>query len=162
MKVKYLFLLLFAFGLITACSFNQTIKSTGEAFLQGNWSEDSVANKAQLVNYEQNYFTFTCDSFYLQINSYSKVNLQGGACYDAKAWKEYAKGYYTLNKDTLKFDGVFVDEKFKYKPEKSCYRFGKFTQNFLIIQQSDSLLNLKSLQTGLNHQLVLKQKRLCK
>jgi hypothetical protein len=161
MKIKYLFLLLFVFGLLTACSFNQVIKSGGEAFLQGSWNEDSIANKSQLVNYEQNQFTFKCDSFYLQINSFSKVNLQGGPCYDAKEWQEYAKGYYTLAKDTLKFDGVFVNEKFKYKAEKACYRFGKYTENFLITQQSDSLINLKSLQTGLNHQMVLKVTGVC-
>jgi hypothetical protein len=161
LKINYLLIattLLF----LGACSFNKEVKESGVAFLQGSWNEDSIANKAQLVNYQHNHFTFTCDSFYLQINSFSTVNLQGGPCYAAKEWQEYAKGYYTLAKDTLKFDGVFVDKSFRYKPEKSCYRFGKFTENFLITQQSDSLINLKSLQTGLKHQLVLKQKGICK
>ncbi|MDA9555851.1 fumarate hydratase, partial [Pelobium sp.] len=105
-----------------ACTFNKEKPSTGVAFLQGKWDEDSVENKEQLVSYEQNYITFTCDSFYLKIHTYSKVNLNGGECYNKNNWEEYAKGYYHLVKDTLKLEGNFVNQDYKYKPEGSCYR----------------------------------------
>ncbi|MEO5910117.1 MAG: hypothetical protein ABIP95_04470 [Pelobium sp.] len=158
MKYSLLFILsIFIFS----CSFNKEVKSSGELALQGKWEEDTVKNKLQLVSYQQHFLTFTCDSFYLQLHSYSTINLQGGKCYDAKDWLEFAKGYYKMAKDTLKMEGNFVNEDFKYKAEGSCYRTGKYIENFILTQQNDSTVILKSLQTGLSHQLLLKQKLTC-
>ncbi len=159
--MKY-FLFLFSIILISACSFNQAVQHNGADFLQGTWNEDTVENKTQLANYEQHNFKFNCDSFYLQINSFSKVNLDGGECYNANGWKEYVKGYYHIKGDTLKFDGNFVNQEYKYKAEGSCYRSGKFFDEFIIQQQGDSIVNLKSTTTGLRHQLKLKEKSVCK
>ncbi len=145
----------------TACKFNKVQTSTGEAFLQGKWSEDSLENESQLVSYQHFDFTFTCDSFYTVINNFSKADLQGGECYDKGTWKEYAKGYYKVAGDTLKFDGNFVDMEFKYKTQGSCYRSGKFTDSFLINNKTDSIFTLKSLETGTLHQLLLKEKLSC-
>ncbi len=158
--MKYLYFALLALA-ISSCSFNQTIPSTGVAFLQGNWTEDSVLNKAQLISYQQYHLTFTCDSFYLNISSFSKKNLNGGSCYDSKSWQEFAKGYYKLENDTLKLEGNFVDNHYKYKKEGSCYRFGKYKEDFILDKKTDSLFVIKSLQTSLYHQLTLKQKLVC-
>ncbi|WP_017260261.1 hypothetical protein [Pedobacter arcticus] len=146
----------------TACKFNKVETSAGEAFLQGKWTEDSLASERELVSYQQFDFTFTCDSFYTVINNFSKVDLQGGACYEKGTWKEYAKGYYKIAGDTLKFNGNFVDNEFKYKTQGSCYRSGKFTDSFIINHKSDSTLILKSLETGTLHQLVLRERLNCK
>lgn len=159
--MKYLLLFILSI-FIFSCSFNKEVKSSGELTLQGKWEEDTVKNKSQLVSYQHHSLKFTCDSFYLQLHSYSIVNLQGGTCYDAKDWLEFAKGYYTLVKDTLKMEGNFVNKDFKYKAEGSCYRTGKYIENFILTQQNDSTVLLKSLQTGLSHQLLLKEKLTCK
>ena len=154
---------LFAFILLafSSCRFNQSKPSEGIAFLQGKWAEDSVLNKSQLISYQQYYITFTCDSFYLNIHSYSKTNLNGGACYDSKSWQEFAKGYYKLVNDTLKLEGNFVDKAYKYKKEGSCYRFGKYKEDFILDKKSEENFIIKSLQTSLYHQLVLKEKLVC-
>ncbi|MBK0381399.1 hypothetical protein I5M32_00375 [Pedobacter sp. SD-b] len=155
-------LMLFVYTLIGSCSFNQKPPSQGLKFLQGKWAEDSVENKNQLVTYQKHKFTFTCDSFYLTLHSYSSVNLQGGSCYDAKEWEEYAKGNYSISADTLKLNGNFVNQDFKYKAETSCYRTGKYIEDFIINDHQDSTLLLTSLLTGLRHQINLKERLVCK
>lgn len=146
---------------LVACKFNKLEESNGSAFLQGKWLEDPLENEAQLVSYQRFNYTFTCDSFYVIIDNFSKADLQGGPCYEKGTWKEYAKGYYKIVDDTLKFDGNFVDQEFKYKTQGSCYRSGKFSDSFLIDSKQDSLLSLKSLQGGTKHQLQLKEKLIC-
>ncbi len=161
LKIDCYFFLIIATLLLCGCSFNQTKYSAGEDFLQGKRSEDSVLNKAQLVSYQQYQFSFNCDSFYLKVETFSKVNLQGGPCFDKKHWNEFAKGYYHLVKDTLKFEGNFVNEDYKYKAEGSCYRTGKYLEEFIINNDNKDIITLKSLQTGLFHQLVIKEKGSC-
>lgn len=158
-----IFTFFFLVTISSACTFNKKEQVGGIDFLQGKWSEDKIENKAQLVSYQQHDFKFTCDSFYLQIKSYAKVNLNGGACYDKNEWKEYAKGYYELIGDTLKLEGNFVSKEFKFKPENSCYRVGKFQENFILIKEekSSQIIIMKSLQTNLTHQLILKEKGDC-
>ncbi len=163
MKVKFaLFILIISSYLLTGgCSFNQKPPTKGVKFLQGKWTEDKIENKEQLVTYQQHHFTFTCDSFYLTVHSFSKINLQGGSCYDAKEWNEYAKGNYVLSKDTLKLNGNFVNKDFRYKAETSCYRTGKYLEDFLLNSHQDSIVHITSLLTGLHHQLNLKEKLVC-
>lgn len=148
-------LVFFSLFFLGSCKFNEAQQSTGELFLQGSWEDDSLQNQSQLVSYQQYNFRFKCDSFYVQIRNFSKVNLQGGDCYNSNTWLEYAKGYYTVVNDTLKFDGNFVDFEYKYKTQGSCYRNGKFTDTFLIESKTDSLLQLKSLQSGMLHKFLL-------
>lgn len=147
--------------LMCSCSFNKTKYSTGVDFLQGKWNEDSVTNKALLVSYQQYQFSFHCDSFYLKVATFSKVNLEGGPCFNQKHWNEFAKGYYRLSKDTLKFEGNFVSEDYKYKIQGSCYRTGKYLEDFIMNSDNKNVITLKSLQTGLYHQLVIKEKGSC-
>lgn len=148
--------------MLASCKFNKLETSQGEMFLQGKWTEDSLKNESQLVTYQRFAFTFTCDSFYAVIHNFSKADLQGGSCYSEGTWKEYAKGYYKVAGDSLKFDGNFVDAEFKYKTQGSCYRSGKFTDSFLINSKADSLIVLKNLQSGTLHKLLLKEKLSCK
>ena len=147
--------------LLYSCSFNKAKYSTGVDFLQGKWNEDSVMNKESLVSYQQYQFSFSCDSFYLKVETLSKVNLEGGSCFNKKHWNEFAKGNYRISKDTLKFEGNFVSEEYKYKPEGSCYRSGKYLEDFILNSDNENIVILKSLQTGLYHQLILKQRGSC-
>ena len=162
-KANIYFLLLIGAVFSSACTFNKKEQASGVDYFQGKWSEDTVENKAQLVSYQQHDFKFTCDSFYLQIKSYAKVNLNGGVCYDKKSWIEYAKGYYQLVGDTLKLEGNFVSNKYKFKPEGSCYRVGKYQENFIVVNKGKVLefLLIKSLQTNLIHQLKRTEKGVC-
>jgi len=162
--MKNVFLTLcFLLLLSSACTFNKKEQASGVDYFQGKWSEDTVENKAQLVSYQQHDFKFTCDSFYLQIKSYAKVNLNGGVCYDKNSWTEYTKGYYQLVGDTLKLEGNFVSDKYKFKPEGSCYRVGKYQENFVVVNKGKllDLLLIKSLQTNLVHQLKRTEKGVC-
>lgn len=154
-------LIIFTICSLYACSFNNKVPQTGLTYLQGSWIEDSVKNQSQLVNYENYKFRFTCDSFYLNIESFSKVNLDGGECYNQNNWQEYVKGTYTSNKDTLHLNGAFVTENFKYKPEGSCYRFGKFEEDFLMKQVNEDTLEIRSTLSAIVHQLILTQKTTC-
>lgn len=147
---------------LSACKFNKLEQSTGDAYLQGLWQEDALLKHEDLVSWQTFRFKFTCDSFYATIHNVSKVNLDGGPCYQEGNWDEYAKGYYKVVGDTLKFDGNFVDAEFKYKTVGSCYRNGKFTDLFLITAKTDSVIHLKNLQTGTTQQLLLQQKLVCK
>lgn len=160
-NIQFLFSLLALLLLASACKFNKVEKSAGEAFLQGKWTEDSLESETQLISYQRFNFNFTCDSFYTVISNFSTVDLQGGDCYKKGQWKEYAKGYYKIVGNTLKFNGNFVDSEFKYKTQNSCYRSGKFTDSFIINSKADSLVVLKSLETGTLHRLLLKEKAFC-
>ena len=80
-------------------------------------------------------------------------NLNGGPCFQSNKWKEFAKGHYKLNKDTLKLEGNFVNQSYKYKPEGSCYRSGKYLEDFILNKKTNQSIEIKSLQTGLHHQL---------
>lgn len=159
----YKIFLTFLFILVVfyACSFNPNVPKTGEDFLQGTWAEDSIENKDQLVSYERFDFKFTCDSFYLTSTSFSVTNLDGGECYNGNTWQEYAKGIYTFNNDTLNLNGVFVNKDFRFKPESSCYRFGKLEEKFSVKQQSSDTIILNSTLSHLNHIMVLKEKTSC-
>lgn len=159
---KNFFVLLFGILIFYSCSFNPNVPRTGEDFLQGIWSEDSIENKDQLVSYEKFDFKFTCDSFYLNSTSFSITNLDGGECYNGNTWHEYAKGTYSLMNDTLKLSGVFVNKDFRYKPESSCYRFGKLEEKFLLEKQGQDTIILNSTLSHLKHILVLNEKTICK
>jgi hypothetical protein len=158
-KISLFFLL--SFLTLCSCSFNPNIPQTGEDFLQGTWTEDSIENKDQLVSYEKFDFRFTCDSFYLKSTSFSTVNLDGGECYNANTWEEYAKGFYTYDKDTLILNGVFVNKDFRFKPQTSCYRFGKLEEKFLVEKQGTDTIIINSTLSHLKHILVLKEKTSC-
>lgn len=159
----YKIFLRFLVGLIFlyACSFNPNVPQTGEDFLQGTWIEDSIENKNQLVSYEKFDFKFTCDSFYLVSTSFSITNLDGGECYNGNTWKEYAKGVYTFKNDTISLKGVFVNKDFRFKPESSCYRFGKLEEKFSVKKHSTDTVILNSTLSHLNHIMVLKEKTSC-
>lgn len=150
--MKYIILVFISLS-ICGCKFNPPKAREGISFLQGNWIEDSILNNSQLVSYQQYQIRITADSFYLRIENHVARNLNGGPCFQSNTWQEFAKGYYKLNKDTLKLEGNFVNQSYKYKPEGSCYRSGKYLEDFVLNKKTNQSIEIKSLQTGLHHQL---------
>ena len=154
--LKNLLLCLFIF-LLSACSFNANTQDKGVAYLQGEWKEIDVPFTGDLVDFKQRDFKFTCDSFYLVLNNFSKADFAPDTCFKSGKWKEYAKGTYTLTGDTLHLKGAYASKSFKLKTSP-CYTTGVFDENLLLQCQKDSQLVFKSFTSG---QIVLKlQKRL--
>ena len=154
--LKNLLLCLLTF-LLPACSFNPNAQGTGAAYLQGEWKETNIPFAADLVEFKQRNFKFTCDSFYVVLNNFSKADFAQDTCYKTGKWKEYAKGTYILNGDTLHLKGAYASKSFKLKTSP-CYTTGVFDETLLLQSQRDSQLVFKSYTSG---QIVLKlQKRL--
>jgi hypothetical protein len=158
-KTSYLFIisvLLFC----ASCVRMPNIQGKGEVFMQGVWNEDSVAHAKNLKSYTQHRFKFTCDSFYVDLTTYSKINLYEPSCYNKGVWKEYAKGIYAVRNDTLVLGGTFTHENYKQKIS-GCYRNGRYETKFVIKNSTDSNLLLESLSDQRETNLILKEKITC-
>ena len=142
--------------IFSACSFNRNTQDKGAAYLQGEWKETNVPFAADLVEFKQRDFKFTCDSFYVVLNNFSKANFAQDTCYKTGKWKEYAKGTYILNGDTLHLKGAYASKSFKLKTSP-CYTTGVFDETLLLQSQRDSQLVFKSFTSG---QIVLKLQKL--
>jgi len=151
-----LFFLAFCFS----CTRLPNVQGKGEALLQGVWNQDSVANADQLLNYTQHRFKISCDSFYVDLTTYSKVNYYEESCFNKGVWKEYAKGTYSVKGDTLLLNGTFTKENYKQKVS-GCYRNGRYLSDFKIKSSSANSLVLESLNDQRECKLVLKEKITC-
>lgn len=160
---KRLYFLPFAFFLIFAffsCSRLPNVQGKGEKFLQGIWNQDSIAHANQLLNYTQHHFKITCDSFYVDLTTYSKVNYYEDSCFNKGVWKEYAKGTYKVKGDTLLLEGTFTKANYKQKIS-GCYRTGRYLSNFKIQSSTPGKLILESLNDQREYTLVLKEHITC-
>ncbi|WP_090886240.1 fumarate hydratase [Pedobacter rhizosphaerae] len=142
------------------CSPRPNIQGEGETFMQGVWNQDSVAFSNKLSNYTQHHFKFTCDSFYVDLTTHSKVNFYEDSCYNNGIWKEYAKGVYAVRGDTLFLGGTFTHANYKQKIS-GCYRIGRYEKNFLIKKTTANNLLLQSLNDQQEINLALKQSITC-
>jgi hypothetical protein len=125
-----------------SCSFNANLQGKGEAYLQGEWRQDSVPMQKKLTEYSLYNISFSCDSFFMQINSYSKVNNGADKCTASGHWTEYVKGGYQQHGDTLHMRGQFCNANFSLKDENSCLRSGIYEETFMAKKKSDSLVSL--------------------
>jgi hypothetical protein len=160
---RQLYFLLFTFHfllLLSACTRLPNVQGNGEAVLQGVWNQDSVANADQLLNYTQHKYKFSCDSFYVDLTTHSKVNYYEEACFNKGVWKEYAKGTYSVSGDTLFLKGTFTKANYKQKVS-GCYRNGRYISNFMIKSVSSGKLTLESLNDQKECILILKEKITC-
>lgn len=151
------------FGLLAfsvSCTRLPNVQGKGEALLQGIWSQDSVANAEKLLNFTQHRFKITCDSFYVDLTTYSKVNYYEDSCFNNGIWKEHAKGTYLVKGDTLLLNGTFTKENYKQKVS-GCYRNGRYLSNFKIKSSSANNLVLESLNDQRETILTLKEKVTC-
>ncbi|AMR31200.1 hypothetical protein A0256_07055 [Mucilaginibacter sp. PAMC 26640] len=122
------------------CKFNPNLQGKGEKYLQGEWKQDTSALQKKLLNYSLYRFKFTCDSFFVSLQSFSKAN--GGnpdSCVKNGQWSEYAKGYYNQQNDTLHLKGLFCNANYSYKDEGGCFRYGNYEEFFKIDKKSDSV-----------------------
>jgi hypothetical protein len=129
--------LLLAFS-FAACSFNPALQGRGEAYLQGEWRQDSIPMQKKLTEYSLYDITFSCDSFFMQIRSFSKVNNGADSCMASGHWTEYIKGNYQQRKDTLRLRGQFCNANYTLKPEGGCLRSGIYEESFMVKKIGDS------------------------
>ena len=120
------------------------MQTPGESYLQGEWQQDSVAGQKRLLSYSLYHFKFSCDSFFVAIKSYSKVNTGPDTCMRSGRWAEYCKGTYSQKQDTLHLKGQFCNADFSIKDDKGCFRSGDFEEIFKVSKKGGSLIRLES------------------
>ncbi|CAN5468155.1 hypothetical protein BH09BAC6_BH09BAC6_11170 [soil metagenome] len=143
------FTLIKAFGLIMAMGFaschrNPNRQTPGESYLQGEWQQDTIAYQKKLVSYSLYHFKFSCDSFYVAIRSFSKVNTGPDTCMNSGHWAEYTKGTYEQRNDTLHLKGQFCNADMSLKDDKGCFRSGDYEEFFKVIKKTDTQLQFSS------------------
>ncbi|MBC8985456.1 fumarate hydratase [Pedobacter sp. N36a] len=152
--------LLLVSGLFASCSRLPNVQGKGEAFLQGVWNQDSIPHKEQLLNYTQHKFKFTCDSFYVDLTTYSKVNYYADSCFNNGVWKEYAKGVYEVRNDSLILEGTYTKANYKQKVT-GCYQIGRYVRSFFVKSFEPNKLSLVNASDQRECNLVLKEKIVC-
>ena len=151
---------LFCLMAFLSCERRPNVQGNGEIFLQGIWNQDSIPNAAKLLNYTQHHIKFTCDSFYVDLTTHSKVNYYEDPCYNNGVWKEYAKGVYEVRKDSLFLLGTYTKENYKQKVS-GCYTIGIYRKNFLVKSADANRLFLQGLSDQREVHLSLKQRIVC-
>lgn len=154
-------LLLLAFCLFS-CSFNPPYQGKGRADIQGIWQQDSVSNSKQLVSYVLYNFRFSCDSVFVRMENFSKVNTGTDTCMSKGHWFEYAGATYeTKNDDILHIKGFYCDAKYRLKDPGGCFNSGVYEDSFKITRLADSVLVLQPQSSTLPVKLKLVKKLSC-
>jgi hypothetical protein len=138
-KTRAFYLLPFAL-LLAACSFNPNMQGNGQGYLQGEWQQDSVPMQKRMLNYSLYKFRFSCDSFFVSMQTFSKVNPGADSCMKAGQWTEFAKGDYQQKNDTLHLKGLFANANWSLKDPGGCFRSGVYEEFFKITKKTDSLV----------------------
>lgn len=138
-----------------ACSPNANVQTRGMDAIQGEWQQSPQALDKQLVTYTLYNFKFTCDSFFVRMQTHSKVNYGADTCMNKGVWTEYAKGRYQPSNDTLWMRGFFCNADYSLKNPGGCFRSGVY-EDFMKVSVADTLLTLtpKSSVLPLNLHLV--------
>lgn len=158
--MRNLFFFLAVCSSIAACRRLPDIQGKGVTFLQGVWNQDSISDEDKLLTYAQHKFKFTCDSFYVDIVTHSKVNYYEDSCFNKGVWKEYAKGTYQVRNDTIFMTGTYTKANYKQKIS-GCYQIGQYIKSFKINYSDPKKLVLESSENQKELSLVLKQKIIC-
>lgn len=159
-KYACLILLVFCIVAFGSCKFNPNLQGKGTESLQGIWEEDSVAYQNERLQYSRHQFKFTCDSVYVTIQTFAKVNMYPDSCFNKGKWTEYAKGTYQTKDDTLLLTATFTKSNFKQKIS-GCYRIGQYLPAFVIRKNTADSLYLESLQLHQQLKLSLKERTEC-
>lgn len=156
------YLVLFAFILLFSASCRRLpdVQGEGSAMLQGIWSQDTVEREAQLLSYTSHKFKITCDSFYVDLTTYSKVNYYADSCFQNGIWKEYAKGVYVMRSDSIFLEGTYTHANYKQKLS-GCYHIGRYIKSFKVKKASASRLLLESTDNQRELSLTLTDKIIC-
>jgi len=151
---------LLIFCIMASCQRLPDVQGKGEVFMQGVWNEDQVENSNTLLNYTQHKLKITCDSFYVELVTHSKVNYYADSCFNNGIWKEYAKGIYQVRQDSLFLEGTYTTAKYKQKVS-GCYQIGRFIKSFYIKRATPDTLFLQNTNDQRDCTLILKQKITC-
>jgi hypothetical protein len=160
MYYRLIFLALVLVLASSSCRRLPNVQGEGAALVQGIWGQDSTAHADKLLSYTRHQFRFSCDSFYVDLTTHSKVNYYEDSCFNNGIWKEYAKGVYTLRNDSLFLEGTYTKANYKQKVS-GCYNNGRYIKAFLIQAKADSSMTLMSLNDQREVQLSLKEKTTC-
>ncbi|MEO6850687.1 MAG: fumarate hydratase [Mucilaginibacter sp.] len=144
MQKSFAFYVLALIIITSGCKSNPNLQGKGEVYLQGEWQQDSIPKEKQLLDYSIFHLKFSCDSFFVQINSFSKVNNGADTCMNAGHWSEYIRGAYNQKNDTLHLRGQFCNADYSLKAEGGCFRSGIYEEFFKIRKQGDSLIQFAS------------------
>lgn len=123
------------------------MQGKGEVYLQGEWQQEQIPVAQQLVSYSLYHLRFDCDSFYVRVNSFSKVNSGSDSCMNTGHWTEYIRGTYEQNHDTLHLKGLFCNADYTLKKEGGCFRSGVYEEFFKVTKKSDSLVQFSSVSS---------------
>jgi len=143
-----------------SCKFNPNLQGKGTESIQGIWEEDSVEYQNERLQYSRHQFRFSCDSVYLTIKTFAKVNTYPDSCFNNGSWTEYAKGTYLSKGDTLMLTTTFTKSNFKQKIS-GCYRNGQYLPAFIIRKNTGDSLFLESLKQHLNIKLSIIERTTC-
>ncbi|MES2828566.1 MAG: fumarate hydratase [Bacteroidota bacterium] len=157
---KFFILGLVILCIATACKRLPDIQGHGEEFFQGVWAQDSMPNDEMLLNYTQHKFKISCDSFYVDLVTHSKVNYYSDACFNNGLWREYAKGVYEVRHDTIFFTGTYTKSNYKQKIT-GCYQIGQYLKSFKILNTGRDTLTLENTANQRIVKLILREKILC-
>ncbi|MBS1530031.1 MAG: hypothetical protein JSU01_06970 [Bacteroidetes bacterium] len=116
------------------------MQGKGEAYLQGEWRQDSVPMQQKLTEYSLYNISFSCDSFFMRISSFSKANNGDSKCTVSGHWTEYVKGNYQQRSDTLRLRGQFCNADYSLKQEGGCFRSGVYEETLMVKKIKDSLI----------------------
>jgi hypothetical protein len=136
-------LLLLAF---CSCTLNPNKQTAGQTYLQGEWQQDTIPAQKKLLTYSLYHFRFSCDSFFVAIRSFSKVNYGTDTCMNSGRWTEYTRGQYGQRNDTLFLKGQFCNADYTIKEAENagCFRIGVYEEIFKITKKTGSLIQLSS------------------
>ena len=160
MRLLALIFLILCTASLNSCKFNPNLQGKGRDDLQGLWEEGTVSYQNERLQYSKHQFRFSCDSVYVTIKTFAKVNNYPDSCFNNGHWTEYAKGVYETKKDTLLITATFTKSNFKQKIS-GCYRIGQYLPAFVIRKSIGDTLLLDGLLDHLPLNLILKEKTLC-
>lgn len=145
---------------VFSCKRLPNVQGKGSLVLQGIWSQDSVSNSEKLLNYTHHKFKFTCDSFYVDLTTFSKVNYYADSCFNNGVWKEFAKGVYQVKSDSIFLTGTYTKANYKQKIS-GCYQIGQYIKVFKIKLTDTTRLLLESTNNQNAIHLKLDKKIVC-
>lgn len=162
MQYKGFYLGLFALGILLffSCRRLPDIQGRGSDFMQGVWFQDSIPAAEKLLSYTNHKFKITCDSFYVDLTTHSKVNYYADSCFENGIWKEYAKGIYLVRSDTVFFEGTYTKANYKQKLS-GCYQIGRYIKSFKIKKNTPGNLLLESTDNQRELSLTLNKTIVC-
>ena len=143
-KLTFALLLLTITLFLGSCWMNPNMQKPGVKEFQGEWQQDSVPMQKKLLTYSLYHFKFTCDSFFVSIKTFTKVNYGADSCMKAGHWTEYTKGNYGQRNDSLFLKGEFCKPDFTLKETAGCFRFGMYEEVFKVTKKTDSVYQFSS------------------